>query len=138
MGHANAQVAPDVRLYFRLCNDFNETALADCPIQDYGNVVARVNSSSAQVKCFSVGYSDAKTFKDEWTVEFRDRLEEYYTSGDKMSMVSLKREAEDTNGTAITYTTAVEEKDLAATGISFLSFGLICNESLMPEQSVFR
>ena len=114
------QVTDGLRLYVRLCNDFNDTLLADCPIQDYGNVVARINSSSTQVKCISVAYSDAKTFKDSWNVEFRDRLDEYYSADNSMDLSNpsrLARETSNMNGTAITYTTSVDEKDLTALGI---------------------
>ena len=67
-----------------------------------------------------MAYSDAKTFKDSWDVEFRDRLDEYYIANNSTDLSNpsrLARQTSDMNGTAITYTTSVDEKDLTALGI---------------------
>lgn len=127
------------KVYYRLCTNYNDSLTKDCGDDNSskGNVVL-VDNSGPKSTCTSLASIEKAPEKTIWKVEYWQRLTEYYTDGKhSLGLEQLEgRLLNNTSGTAISYKINTTDPYVNSKGIKSFAFGLICNKSLSPDQSV--
>lgn len=127
------------KLFYRLCTDFNATLTNQDQCnseEEFGNIVLQ-DTSSGKTQCTNVFDTEKKTNKQVWKITHYSNhsLAGYYP--DPLPNKDDQVSPDQMSGTAISYVAQTTNSDLNSMGVTQIAFGLICNLSLAPEQSIF-